>query len=166
MVRVIVIEGSPDDVTKTYAALAANTPTEAAMNRDHSAVVRQEAQPHQSPALPSASNGAVQPLADVTKSVAQAFLRRRPLAPVQITVLKAISEAHPNMVPATDLQKLTGYTTAQFAGLMGALGRRLTNTPGFVPHTRFFKQQWDHALACNRYSLTDAAREAIAEQSW
>ncbi len=62
--------------------------------------------------------------------------------------------------PATDLQTEIGYKPSQFAGLMGAFGRRFVNTPGYVLHSAFFEQEWDGDRSCYLYRLPASVRAA------
>lgn len=62
---------------------------------------------------------------------------------------------------AANLQKEIGYSASQFAGLMGAFGRRLVNTPGFVLHSAFFEQEWDGERSCYLYRLPPSVRVAV-----
>ena len=89
------------------------------------------------------------------------MLTRISLSHEQIVVLKRLYKAGDNWTSAADLQAAIGYSTGQFAGLMGAFGRRFTHTPGFVSGTCFFDQEWDHELACNRYRLPAPVRAAL-----
>lgn len=96
-----------------------------------------------------------------SEEVAHRMLTRISLSVEQEIVLQRIYRAGDNWTSATDLQSATGYSTGQFAGLMGAFGRRLTHTPGYVTGTWFFDQEWDHDLGCNRYRLPVPARAAL-----
>src|SRR5690242_17811005 len=87
----------------------------------------------------------------VSVSVARTVLKRRPLSKETKTVLRNLYAAYPDTVPATDLATSIGYTLAQLSGLMGAVGRRVSHTPGYVTRTKFFTQSWDSNLNCNRY---------------
>lgn len=117
------------------------------------------------PALPqqASHSSSVTPARDkwCSAEVAHRMLTRIGLSPEQITVLQRLYRAGDSWTSATDLQTATGYSTGQFAGLMGAFGRRFTHTPGYVEGTWFFDQEWDHGLACNRYRLPPTVREAL-----
>jgi hypothetical protein len=88
-------------------------------------------------------------------------LTRRPLSLEQRAVIAAIYNSHPDGILATELQAKIGYSTSQFAGLMGALGRRLVNTQGYVDYTWFVDNQWEAEHGCNRYRFPESVREAI-----
>lgn len=62
---------------------------------------------------------------------------------------------------ATVLQKEVGYTPAQFAGLMGAFGRRLVNTAGYVLNSSFWEYEWDGQQSCYLYRLPAPVRAAV-----
>ena len=97
----------------------------------------------------------------VSTEVALRFLTRRPLSPKQRAVITAIYNSHPDGILATELQRQIGYTTSQFAGLMGAFGRRLGNTRGHSGYTWAFDNQWEAEHQCNRYRFPPSMREAI-----
>ncbi|HEX8307907.1 MAG TPA: hypothetical protein VF645_05750 [Allosphingosinicella sp.] len=107
---------------------------------------------------PSSASGAHQ---WCSTDVAYRMLTRISLSVEQHLVLKRLYKAGDAWTSATDLQTAINYSTGQFAGLMGAFGRRFTHTEGFVSGTWFFDQEWDHELACNRYRLPKAVREAM-----
>jgi hypothetical protein len=62
---------------------------------------------------------------------------------------------------APDLQSKINFTPSQFAGLMGAFGRRFVNTPGYVFASSFFEQEWDADRSCNKYRLPPSVRAAV-----
>ena len=95
----------------------------------------------------------------IDETVARRFLTRRPLSPEQRMVLRLIYEAHPARVPAHTLQKKTKYTPRQLAGLMGAFGRRLANTPGFQKGDNFLDWRWSDDGW--HYGLPDSMRAAL-----
>jgi hypothetical protein len=102
----------------------------------------------------------------VSKTIAQDFFRRRPLNEKQRAVFTTVLSGHPAPVPSTILLEKTGYSSSQFAGLMGALGRRLANTDGFVNPMQIFILEWDHVKWCQTYRLPETVREALAEEPW
>ena len=97
----------------------------------------------------------------VSTEVARKVLNRRPLSHEQKTVLTMLAKRHPGWVPATELQAATGYTTAQFAGLMGAFGRRFTHTDGFVQGSWLFDAEWNYDKGAYDYRLPDTVLEAM-----
>ncbi len=94
-------------------------------------------------------------------SVARRALSRRPLSPQVRAVFKMVYDAHPNLVPSEELQKVAGYTGSQLAGLFGAFGRRLAHTEGFQAGDCFWKYEYDHTANAWSYGLYDESREAI-----
>ncbi|MGO7360987.1 hypothetical protein [Rhizobium leguminosarum] len=93
--------------------------------------------------------------------VARKVLTRRGLKDQQIAVLKLLYKAHPKRVLATDVQKAIKYTPAQLAGLMGAFGRRLSHTEGYISGDWFFVQEWNQAAHCYEYGLPESIRQAL-----
>lgn len=76
-------------------------------------------------------------------------------------ILKELYAAGEDWTSAKQLQKLTGYSPSQFAGLMGAFGRRVGNTPGYVRDSSFFEYDWDEAQSCYLYRLPSSSRAAV-----
>lgn len=97
----------------------------------------------------------------VSESVARTAFTRRPLSDQQKVTLTTLTNAYPNWVTAFDLQEATNYTAAQFAGLMGAFGRRVSHTPGFVEGSWLFDCVWDDAKRCWVYKLPETVYDAI-----
>lgn len=100
----------------------------------------------------------------VSLRVARKVLTRRRLNPTQAIVLKEIYRAHPELVLATDLHEKTSYTPAQFAGLMGAIGRRVSHTEGYMDGDLFFIQEWNEEADCWAYGLPSSVREALENE--
>lgn len=88
------------------------------------------------------------------------ILTRRALSPSQLVVLRILYQAKDAWVSAQVLQRETGCSTSEFAGLMGAFGRRVSYTKG-VDGLSFFIQQWDHEKGYNLYRLPETVREAL-----
>ena len=145
--RVIVIEGSPEDVGKALKELGPPA--------DIRAVIEASPQP---PTKRADDEGDRK---FVSVEIARRVMSRRPLSREQRSVLIEIYDAHPGDVLASALQQKVNYSKAQFAGLMGAFGRRLTRTPGYVDPTWFFDNLWDDEEGCNRYRLPETVREAM-----
>ncbi len=96
-----------------------------------------------------------------SESFAYRVLNRLKLSPAQIKMLKFLYKNGDNWTLAPDLQREIGYSASQFAGLMGAFGRRIAYTPGYVVDSSFFESDWDYAKACYRYRLPATVRSAI-----
>ena len=96
----------------------------------------------------------------VSEDTAVAILTRRPLAPTYITLLHRLKEAGDRWTSAPVLQSAVGMTTREFAGLLGAFGRRVSHTDGTRARF-FFDQYWDHERGYNLYRLPPSVRAAI-----
>jgi predicted transcriptional regulator with HTH domain len=97
----------------------------------------------------------------ISEEVAFRFLTRRSLSTEQRAVIAAIYNSRPDGVLATELQRRINYSPSKFAGLMGAFGRRLVNTQGYVDPSWLFDNQWEAEQGCNRYRLPDSVRKAV-----
>lgn len=97
----------------------------------------------------------------VSTDVAFRALTRIKLGAETKAVIRMIYDGGDNWTPASSLQQEIGYSASQFAGLMGAFGRRLVNTPGFVLHSAFFEQEWDDGRSCYLYRLPPSVRPAV-----
>ena len=53
------------------------------------------------------------------------------------------------------------YEPARFAGLMGALGRRMANTEGYDSDLLFFESRWNANEEIWEYRLPDTVCEAL-----
>ena len=98
----------------------------------------------------------------VTTRFARRALKRLKLSKPMKKVLRALYEAETEPVPLATLQDVAGYTPAQFAGLMGAFGRRLANTEGFDSEASFFEYDWEEDEETWTYRLPETVREALA----
>ena len=98
----------------------------------------------------------------VTTRFARRVLTRLKLSTPMKNVLKALYEA-PDWLSIATLQEAAGYEPAQFAGLMGAFGRRLANTKDYEPDTVFFECVWGDDEAWN-YRLPDTVRRALTDE--
>lgn len=150
--RMAVVEGSPDQLAefaKLMGFSGGGTLTAAAPTSEPAPVAD---------ALIGADGRPV-----VTKDFAKLVLSRRPLAPEQRAFFKLLAEAYPKQILATDVQAAVNYTPQQFAGLMGAFGRRTTYTNGYNPNAWFVLTDWDHSVGCYRYSIPHTVKEALDE---
>ena len=98
----------------------------------------------------------------VTTRFARRVLGRLKLSTPMKKVLKTLYEA-PDWLSIATLQDAAGYDPAQFAGLMGAFGRRLANTEGYDPDTEFFEWKWADDGTLN-YRLPDTVRRALTDE--
>lgn len=99
----------------------------------------------------------------VSTEVARHVLTRLPLSKEQRAVVQFLYDRHPKWVWATDLQNEIGYNPSRFAGLMGAFGRRLTHTPGYISSTWFFDTEWNAERGCNRYRLPTSVHQVYGQ---
>ena len=160
-VTMTVVEGTPDEILAAMPHLR---------NASHADVAAGEK--HVAPSPVATMPVAKSPESDdkdeevpyVSTRVARRVLNRIKLHGLQKDVLVALDKAHPETMLASELQEETGYTPAQFAGLMGAWGRRVTHTPGYGPDEYFFIQHWDHDAGCMRYGLPESVREALRQE--
>jgi hypothetical protein len=97
----------------------------------------------------------------VSSDVGFRALTRIKLGKEARAVLSALHKAGDNWTSAKSLQKLIGYSPASFAGLMGAFGRRVANTPGYVRDSSFFEYEYDDGQSCYLYRLPPSSRAAI-----
>lgn len=97
----------------------------------------------------------------VSTDVAFRALTRIKLGKEAKAVIKRVYLGGDKWTSATLLQKEIGYSPAQFAGLMGAFGRRLINTPGYVLDSSFWEYEWDGQQSCYLYRLPTPVRAAV-----
>jgi len=97
----------------------------------------------------------------VSTDVAFRALTRIKLGRQMKAVLRRVYLGGDKWTSATLLQKEVGYTPAQFAGLMGAFGRRLINTAGYVLNSSFWEYEWDGQQSCYLYRLPAPVRAAV-----
>ena len=98
----------------------------------------------------------------VTTRFARRALKRLKLSKPMKKVLRALYKAETEWLPLATLQDVAGYSPAQFAGLMGAFGRRLANTEGYDSEAEFFEYDWDDDGETWNYRLPETVREALA----
>ena len=99
----------------------------------------------------------------VTTRFARRALTRLPLSEPMKNVLEALCGAHPDWLSAPELQKAAGYNPSQFAGLMGAFGRRLANTEGYEHEAHFWEWEWRDDKDTWECRLPDSVYEAVRE---
>lgn len=97
----------------------------------------------------------------VSTDVAFRAITRIKLGKETKAVIKRIYIGGDAWTTAAALQKEVDYSPSQFAGLMGAFGRRLVNTPGYVHYSSFFEQEWDDNKSCYKYRLPMSVRVAV-----
>ena len=97
----------------------------------------------------------------VTTRFARRVLKRLPLSTPMKNVLRALYKAHPNRLSQATLQDVAGYEPSQYAGMMGAFGRRIANTEGYDSETEFFDWKQDEEEKTWYCRLPDTVREAL-----
>lgn len=97
----------------------------------------------------------------VTTRFARRALTRLGLSPPMRKVLTALHEAHPSWLSLPTLHGIADYTPAQFAGLMGAFGRRLANTEGYDSDLAFFEYKWNEDEEVWDYRLPKTVCDAL-----
>ena len=98
----------------------------------------------------------------VTTRFARRTLKRLKLSKPMKKVLRALYDAYPEWLARPTLLEVAGYSPSQFAGLMGAFGRRMANTEGYDSEAEFFEYEWDEAGEVWNYRLPESVREALA----
>ena len=147
--RVYVFEGTPEEIREAVKALPEHHATAQVevWEEDH-------AEAEAGPAERTTEGWA-------GVDLARRALSRRPLSEELQKVLVALYEANLDRVSAPTLQGLIKYSRSQFSGMMGAFGRRLTHTRGYVDPTWFFDREWDQDNGHNTYRLPESVREAM-----
>ena len=97
----------------------------------------------------------------VTTRFARRVLTRLGLSPPMRKLLTALYEAHPDWLSLRTLHGITGYRPSQFAGQMGAFGRRVANTEGYDSGLTFFQSRWNEDEDTWDYRLPDTVCEAL-----
>lgn len=148
-----IIEGSPAEIAE-FEGLT--TGTTLAKVRDDSAEKDLELS-----VLSDDSDG--ESLDYTSTDVAFRCLTRLKLSKPMKATLRLLYAADRDWVSAADIQRQIGYDAMQFGGMLGAFGRRLVNTSGYVLNSSFFDYEWDQALSCYRYRLPLTVRAAIVQ---
>ena len=112
------------------------------------------------PTTPSSKPTENEPMFVTTRFARRALTRRRLSGPMR-QVPKALYTAHPKWLPLPELHQTAGYSPPQFAGLMGASGRRLANTEVYDSDAHFFEFRWNDGEDTWDYRLPDTVREAL-----
>ena len=97
----------------------------------------------------------------VTTRFARLALTRLGLSSPMKNALIALCEAHPGWLTRAELHDVTGYKPAQFAGLLGAFGRRLTKTKGYDENLKFFEYRWNDDQRAWDYRLPKTVCKAL-----
>lgn len=98
---------------------------------------------------------------ELTTEIAKAAMTRIGLSDSQKDLLRAMLDAGDEGVLTSDMANAAGLTRPQIAGVMGALGRRMTYTPGWPQSENWHRFEWDDEAKQWRYWLADPVREVL-----
>lgn len=149
--KMFVFEGSSEEITEVFRSLQA-TETGAV------AAVKLPDEASSSATAPETSEEEIR---YVSVAFARRVLTRRRLSGPVMAMLKTLYECHPEWVSSATLYDATGYTSAQFAGLKGAFGRRMSKTTGYDAQAEFFEWKENKETGEWEYRLPDTVREAL-----
>lgn len=149
--KAVVLDGTPQEVAEALKAMGVAAPMTAAVAEVAS--------------LESDNDGAddgedvdTQPL---PLTVAKRILGRLPTISENMKkALIALYKAGDGGLLGSELCELLDFEQSQFRGMMGAFGRRVTNTEGWYDGAGFFAQEWD-AENGYRYKLFETSRKAV-----
>lgn len=96
-----------------------------------------------------------------SEKIAYRALRRRPLSAAQRILFRTLLDAYPGWVSASQLQAATSYSPNQLGGLLGAIGRRLSQTEGYVRDSAIIEWMWDADENEYSYRLPPSVRTAV-----
>lgn len=157
MVRVILVEGSVDEVRSTMEVIRplVSGPNSLSPERSVAEVGTETGD--------SSNGGGGERF--VTVEFAREAFKRRQLAQAPRAVLKSLYDAGKKFVTTTELVRAAGYRSGhQLAGLMGAFGRRLANTRGFDKGATFFEHRWNETADAWEYRLPANVRKALEQE--
>ena len=96
-----------------------------------------------------------------SEKIAFRALNRRPLSGAQRTLFRTLLEAYPNWTSASRLQEATEYGPNQLGGLLGATGRRLSQTQGYVAGSSMVEWMWNSDDNEYHYRLPTSVLAAV-----
>jgi len=99
----------------------------------------------------------------VTKQFAIDAVTRIKLSTPLRLVMKHLLDKDGSLVPTSVLCELCDYNERQFAGMMGAFGRRMSNTIGYDEKAHFFNYEWNDTNEEWDYSLPPSVISAFNE---
>lgn len=143
-----VFEGTPEELSQVAKTLQTSAPLAQAMDS--------------SPEFPAPEEVSAkdEDTEGVTVRFARRVLKRRELSEPLKAVFQKLYEAN-DWVSIEELGEVSEYSRPQFAGLMGAFGRRIANTQGYDQEAAFFFTEWDDEAGAWKYRLPDTVREAL-----
>ncbi len=145
------VEGTSTEISGILQALS-----EATDLRITAVELTDEDVPSETASEPAESDSTV-----VTTRFARLALTRLGLSSPMKNALIALYEAHPGWLTRAELHVITGYKPAQFAGLLGAFGRRLTKTKGYDKNLTFFEYRWNDDEQAWDYRVPKTVCEAL-----
>ena len=129
--KMFVFEGTPEEISAVARSMLPATTSDVALSLE----VQQDEARFQSSERPTKF---------VTVEFARRVLGRRPVLSKPLKrVLRALNDAYPGWMLLSELHSAANYTPAQFAGLMGAFGRRMAHTEGYDKDAHFFEIRWN-----------------------
>lgn len=150
--KLYVFEGTAEELNEVAANLGITSTTSVA------AVPAVRAEPELAATSITDGEEAVSPI------FARRVLKRRDISEPMKAVLTALYNAGEEMIGISKLCDASNYTRPQFAGLMGAFGRRISHTQGYDGETYFFKTLWDEDKEEWAYSLPSSVRDALVKE--
>ncbi len=155
MVKVILVEGSVDDVRAIMEVIRP------LVSGPKSSSTEESASEVESEVIDDSGGKRF-----VTVEFARRVLTRLPLSQAQKAVLKTLYDAGAEeYVTTTELVRVLGFESGhQLAGVMGAFGRRIANTKGFDENATFFEFRWNETAAAWEYRLPANVRKALEQE--
>jgi hypothetical protein len=98
---------------------------------------------------------------ELSVSVIEKALTRISLSKNQRTVLAIAAKAGEAGIYTNDLANKAGITRNQLTGVLGSLGRRIANTPGWPEDLSLGDSKWDNDKKQRRYWLHPLIREVM-----
>lgn len=147
------LEGTAEEIGNALKALQPTGALYTTALELHSHVTRAEAEPEFSDAEE----------AFVSTEFAKRALKRLPISKPMKEVLKNLYKKGKRSLSTKELHDVAGYTPPQFAGLMGAFGRRLANTKGYDSNRQFFDWRWNEDKNTWDCRLPESVRKALEE---
>lgn len=154
--KMYVFEGTPEELSQVARELQTSAPLAEVVAPSHEPLVPEEVSDEGEEAEGKDEG--------VTVKFARRALKRRELSDPLKAVLQKLHEAH-DWVGIEELCEVSKYTRQEFAGLMGAFGRRVTHTPGYDEEAKFFFKEWDYETGAWKYQLPETVREALKLES-
>lgn len=153
--RVTILEGTPKEILEAAPDLFAE------LGNKHTSQTADVIEPNA-----SSQNADIDTEDDSLEAVsvdyelARAILTRLEVPASVKVILKSLVSAHPEYVSANDLMDELEVSTAQFRGIMGSFGRRISYTENYNGEW-FFDQEWVEEDGAYKYRLPDGVLRAI-----